>query len=51
MRDTKYSEPTGDDYANCWLSMYQWDASDVRFKDGNCSYSITTYLCSTNGKK
>gem|GEM_PF-4392108 len=50
LRDTPYSEPNGDYYANCWLSMYNWDPNDIRFNDGNCSYSTTKYICSTNDK-
>jgi cysteine-rich repeat protein len=51
LRDSTYSEPNGDYTANCWLSMYQHDANDIRFNDGNCSYSTSKYLCSTNDKK
>ncbi len=50
MRDSNYSEPNGDYTANCWLSMYKHDINDIRFNDGNCSYSTKKYICSTNDK-
>ncbi len=51
LRDSTYSEPNGDYTGNCWLSMYQHDPNDIRFNDGNCSYSTSKYICSTNDKK
>ena len=51
LRDTPYSEPNGDYTANCWLSMYHFDINDLRYNDGNCSYSTTRYICSSNDKK
>ena len=51
MRDSTYSEPNGDYQNNCWLSMYNWDPSNIQFNDGTCSYSTAKYLCSTNDKK
>ncbi len=51
LRDSTYSEPNGDYDANCWLSMYNYDANNIQFNDGSCSYSTSKYLCSTNDKK
>jgi cysteine-rich repeat protein len=51
LRDGTYGEPNGDYTANCWLSMYKHDPNDIQFNDGNCSYSTSKYLCSTNDKK
>ncbi|MCB9738019.1 MAG: DUF4215 domain-containing protein [Deltaproteobacteria bacterium] len=51
LRDSTYTEPNGDYTANCWLSMYQHTPGDIRFNDGNCSYSTSKYVCSTNDKK
>ncbi len=50
LRDSNYSEPNGDYSADCWLSMNKYDANDIRFNDGNCSYSTSKYICSTNDK-
>ena len=51
LRDATYSEPNGDYTANCWLTMYKFDANDIQFNDGNCSTSTSKYVCSTNDKK
>jgi cysteine-rich repeat protein len=51
LRDATYTEPNGDYEANCWLSMYKFDANDIQFNDGNCSTPTSKYLCSTNDKK
>jgi hypothetical protein len=51
VRDFTYSEPNGDYHANCWLSMYDWNVDNLRFNDGNCNYSTTRYVCSTNDKE
>ena len=50
VRDSTYSEPNGDYHANCWLLQYDWNVNNIRFNDGNCSYSTTRYICSTNEK-
>jgi len=50
LRDSTYSEPNGDYLANCWLSMSGWDVNSLAFNDGNCNYSTTKYICSTNDK-
>jgi hypothetical protein len=50
LRDTRYTEPNGDYTANCWLSMFYWVVDDLRFNDGSCSASATSYICSTNDK-
>ena len=49
LRDTKYNEPNGDYVANCYLSVYSTNPSDVRFNDGNCGHSSTSYLCQPRG--
>ena len=52
LRDTTYGEPNGDYTANCWLNA-SWSGSTVAtlgFNDGNCSFSTTKYICSTNDK-
>lgn len=51
LRDSTYGEPNGDYTANCWLSMYSWNANDIQFNDGGCGYATTKYVCSTNDKK
>lgn len=51
LRDTNFSEPSGDYSANCWLSAYSvFPTNDIQFNDANCQYSTTKYICSTNDK-
>ena len=51
LRDTSYSEPNGDYVANCWLSAsLSGGTGNITFNDGNCSYSTSKYVCSTNDK-
>ena len=45
LRDTKYTEPSGDYLANCFLSISKVDPDNVDFNDGDCGYSSTDYLC------
>ena len=45
LRDTKYTEPSGDYHANCYLSISKADPDNVDFNDANCDYSSTDYLC------
>ena len=50
LRSTNYSEPNWDYTANCWLSFYNLDPTNIQFNDWRCSYHSTSYLCSTNDK-
>ena len=45
LRDTKYTEPSGDYHANCFLLVTKADPDNVEFNDGDCGYSSTDYLC------
>jgi hypothetical protein len=52
LRDTTFSEPNGDYYANAFLGIWSIDAAgNVTFNDGNDGfYTGTTIICSTNVK-
>jgi len=47
LRDTTYSEPSGDYYANCYLDLWKIPANenDITFNDGKCNYHSTSYYC------
>ena len=45
LRDTKYKEPNGDYYANCYLEFTKVNPADVRFNDRGCSPGSRDYLC------
>ena len=49
LRDKNYNEPNGDYHANCYLHIYKTDPNDVRFNDGSCGYSSSSYLCQPKG--
>ena len=51
LRDSTFSEPNGDYTAYCWLANWgMTDVNNISFNDGNCIYSTTKYICSTNDK-
>jgi hypothetical protein len=52
LRDTTFSEPNGDYYANAFLGIWSIDnLGNITFNDGNDSfYTGTTIICSTNVK-
>ena len=45
LRDSVYSQPSGDYQANCYLAIQEVAPSHVYFDDGNCDYSSSDYLC------
>ena len=45
LRDSKYNEPSGNYYANCYLAVLGVDPNNVKFDDRKCKASSTEYLC------
>ena len=51
LRSSTYSEPNGDYTAYCWLGTRSVaSSSNITYNDGNCIYSGSSYICSTNDK-
>ena len=49
LRSNTYTEPNGDYTQNCWLYLSGWsEGTGYTLNDGSCSYSYTSYVCSTN---
>ena len=48
LRDTRYSRPSGDYTANCFLATYPRGSNlaSMEFNDASCSYSSSGYFCS-----
>ena len=45
LRDSKFNQPAGNYYANCFLRVYDVDPKNVRFNYGSCASASTDYLC------
>lgn len=46
LRTTKFAEPDGDYYANCYLDLQNIaNENSVTFKDGKCDYHSNGYYC------
>jgi hypothetical protein len=45
LRSTNFGEPNGDYTANCYMYVYDYTPTNVRFNDSYCNYHSTTYLC------
>ena len=45
LRDTTYTEPSGDYEANCYMDVYSVHPDDVKFNDANCDHGSNAYLC------
>lgn len=47
LRSTKYSEPSGDYTANCYMDLWRspFRAKSVTFNDGRCTYHSKSYYC------
>lgn len=47
LRSTRYSEPSGDYYANCYMDLWKIPANEnsVVFNDHRCKYHSNAYYC------
>jgi hypothetical protein len=47
LRDRRYSEPSGDYQANCYMDLWKpaKDENSVTFNDGRCNYHSKSYYC------
>ena len=48
IRDTKYSEPSGDYTKGCWLGTWGVENHPFTFNDANGNYKTNLYMCSDN---
>jgi len=53
LRSTKYSQPSGDYKANCFMDLWRVPTSEntVQFNDHNCGYRSRSYYCQPKMKK
>merc|ERR1711971_813420 len=45
LRDTAFSEPSGDYTSNCYLGITRVTPTDVQFNDQDCKHGSDDYLC------
>jgi len=47
LRNSQYSEPSGDYKANCYMDLWKTPFSEtsIMFNDGNCNYHSDAYYC------
>merc|ERR1719453_2666554 len=53
LRSTRYSQPSGDYRANCFMDLWRVPTSEntVQFNDHNCAYRSRSYYCQPKMKK
>jgi len=53
LRSRRYNEPNGDYSANCYMDLWRTPSNedDIKFNDGKCGYSSTSYYCQPAAKR